>query len=88
MILFDIQTSQKDTIASITSSHKLPVIQQVPIVNMRLLKVRNISKKQREQDSTIQIPLSAFNREYRVTYRDTLIDSEKTYKRKTPFHEK
>ncbi|MDI9357200.1 MAG: FtsX-like permease family protein [Chitinophagaceae bacterium] len=85
MILFDIQTSQKDTIASITRSHKLPVIQQVPIVNMRLLKVRNISKKQREQDSTIQIPLSAFNREYRVTYRDTLIDSEKIIKGKPHF---
>ena len=36
MILFDIQPSQKEELASLTEEFELPVIQQVPIVTMRL----------------------------------------------------
>lgn len=76
MILFDIQSSQKDEVADLVRASDLPLIQQVPIVTMRLESVNGITKAQSEQDSTSEIRDWVFNREYRVTYRDTLIDSE------------
>lgn len=76
MILFDIQTSQKDAVAQLVKNNDLPLIQEVPIVTMRLQTVNGITKAQNEQDSTSEIRNWVFNREYRVTYRDTLIDSE------------
>lgn len=72
-ILFDIQSSQKDSVASKILEQGLPVIQQVPIVTMRLETIDGLAKT--EADSTI--PEWIFDREYRCTYRDTLIDTEK-----------
>lgn len=75
-ILFDIQTSQKDEVRELTLDYDLPVMQEVPIVTMRLLEINGIDKDEAWNDSTIAIPDWAYNREYRVTYRDSLIDSE------------
>jgi len=77
VILFDIQTSQKEEIKEMTLDYNLPVIQEVPIVTMRLRSINGNTKNDAEEDSTINIPNWVFNREYRVTYRDSLIDSEK-----------
>jgi putative ABC transport system permease protein len=49
----------------------------VPIVNMRLEKVNNITGEILRKDSTIKMNWWLFNREYRVTYRDSIISSEK-----------
>lgn len=76
MVLFDIQTSQKDEVAELVKQNDLPLIQEVPIVTMRLDNIDGINKAQNEQDTTSEIRNWVFNREYRVTYRDTLIDSE------------
>ncbi len=76
MVLFDIQAAQKKEIADITKTYNLPVIQEVPIVTMRLEAINGRSRKEIEADSTINLPRWAFNRENRVTYRDSLIDSE------------
>jgi putative ABC transport system permease protein len=75
-VLFDIQTNQRDEIKQITLDYDLPVMQDVPIVTMRLLEVNGKDKSAAEKDTTEQIPGWAFNREYRVTYRDSLISSE------------
>jgi putative ABC transport system permease protein len=77
MVLFDIQTSQREEIAALTRSYQLPVIQQVPIVTMRLEEINGNSAEYYREDSTRGVPNWAFTREYRVTYRDSLIDSEK-----------
>ena len=77
MVLFDIQSQQKDEIATITKDYELPVIQQVPIVTMRLQEINGFSKVDVYNDSTLNYPDWAYNREYRVTYRDSLINSEK-----------
>ena len=76
MILFDIQTPQKDQVAQLAKVHDLPLIQQVPIVTMRLDNLEGITKPMRLIDSTSEVPRWIYNREYRITYRDTLIDSE------------
>ncbi len=77
MVLFDIQTEQTDSIRQLTLSHQLPIIQEVPIVTIQLLEINGINKATASSDSTIDHPNWAYNREYRVTYRDHLIDSEK-----------
>ena len=77
MVLFDIQTTQKDQVAALTRQYKLPVIQEVPIVTMRLEEINGLTGTDIKKDSTSEISYRAFTREYRVTYRDTLADSEK-----------
>jgi putative ABC transport system permease protein len=76
MMLFDIQSHQKDEIAAFTRAEGLPVIQEVPIVTMRIQTINGITQKQAIADSTIDYRSFLFNREFRVTYRDSLIESE------------
>ena len=77
MVLFDIQTEQTDSIRQLTIDHQLPVVQEVPIVTIQLLEINGNNKQKAFEDSTLNHPMWAYNREYRVTYRDHLIDSEK-----------
>jgi putative ABC transport system permease protein len=74
-ILFDIQSSQKEGVVKLINDNKLPLNQLVPIVTCRLqeLKGRTIEDIQKD---TVDIPEWALTREYRVTYRDSLIGSE------------
>lgn len=76
MILFDIQNSQKEQVEDLTIKRGLPVIQRVPIVTMRLEEINGMNKLDYEKDSTKKIEDWVFNREYRVTFRDTLSSSE------------
>ncbi|MEP5614057.1 MAG: FtsX-like permease family protein [Cyclobacteriaceae bacterium] len=75
-VLFDIQSNQRDELHEITRDYSLPIMQDVPIVTMRLLEVNGKNKNEAWNDSTARVPGWAFNREYRVTYRDSLISSE------------
>ncbi|MBC7921194.1 MAG: FtsX-like permease family protein, partial [Ferruginibacter sp.] len=76
MILFDIQTPQRAQVAQFARQYRLPLLQQVPIVTMRLAEINGRGAEAIRKDSTTKIPKWAFTREYRSTYRDTLIDSE------------
>lgn len=76
-VLFDIQTPQKEAVREMTLDYDLPVMQEVPVVTMRLEAINGLSKNEIEKDTLAEVPGWAFNREYRVTYRDHLIDSEK-----------
>ncbi|SDD93225.1 putative ABC transport system permease protein [Mucilaginibacter pineti] len=77
MILFDIQKSQKDAVADVTRKQGLPVLQQVPIVTVRLEQINGKTAADLTKDTTIKIPHGVFAYEYRVTFRDTLSVSEK-----------
>ncbi|MFL5728976.1 MAG: ABC transporter permease [Cytophagaceae bacterium] len=77
MILFDIQPEQKNNVASFTRESHLPVIQLVPLVTMRLEDIKGKSRSDYEKDTLHPMPEWIFNREYRVTFRDTLSDTEK-----------
>ncbi len=77
MVLFDIQTEQTAAVSQLATAHDLPLIQEVPIVTMQLIEVNGHTKSEAVEDTTIAYPQWAYNREYRVTYRDHLIDSEK-----------
>jgi putative ABC transport system permease protein len=77
MVLFDIQNSQKDSVAALTKQYKMPVIQQVPIVTMRVEEINHQTSAQVKQDSGSGYRTEAYEWEFRVTYRDTLTSSEK-----------
>ena len=77
MILFNIKSENKDAVAELTRKSNLPVLQEVPIVTMNLHAVDGVTKSDLVQDTTKNKRLLRyFNREYRVTYRDHLIDTE------------
>ncbi len=77
MVLFDIQTEQTKDIRQLAMDYELPIIQEVPVVTIQLMEINGFDKLDASEDSTLNHPNWAYNREYRVTYRDHLIDSEK-----------
>jgi putative ABC transport system permease protein len=107
MILFDIQTADKDSVASLVRSHGMPVMQQVAVVTTRVESIDGVTKAQYDAEHpdspTPTLPTRdregenraegrrdgppeerddnrihrwVWDREYRVTFRDTLIDTE------------
>lgn len=77
MVLFDIQSDQKKAVADLTRQMNLPVLQEVPIVNMRMTEIKGRTAADYKKDSTARGALRGLEREYRVTYRDSLSESEK-----------
>ena len=76
LVLFDIQPDQLSDTENILMEAGLPVLQKVPIVTMRLQSLNNRPVWEIRQDSTVTIPQWTLVREYRSTYRDSLIDTE------------
>jgi putative ABC transport system permease protein len=77
LVFFDIQSDQQAQVADLIRSFGLPVMQQVPIVTMRLEKVKGRDVRELQKDSTLGIPGWALRREYRSSYRDRLNENEK-----------
>jgi putative ABC transport system permease protein len=84
-ILFDIQPSQKDGVVELMKENKLKVNQVVPIITCRLSGLRGRSIDSLQRDTSDRVPNWALTREYRVTYRDTLHDSEELVKGKVQY---
>jgi len=76
MILFDIQSGEKDSVAALVHATGMPLMQQVSVVTTRVETIDDRTKAQDEADSTNAMPRWVWDREYRVTFRDTLIDTE------------
>lgn len=77
MIMYDIQTDQKEGVIQLTKDYELPLIQNVPIVTMRMETIDGITKTQNRADTTETHKSNwSYNREYRVTYRDSLTANE------------
>jgi putative ABC transport system permease protein len=77
MLMFDIQTAQLDDVRQAIESKDLPIMQEVAIVTMQLDEINGINKKENEElPDEENYSRWLYNREFRVTYRDTLIDSE------------
>ena len=84
MVMFDIQNEQIAGVRALVQTQKLPILQEVPVVTMRLTDINGSTNPVRK-DTTAKPPKWAFTREYRVTYRDTLISSEKLASGKAPY---
>jgi putative ABC transport system permease protein len=77
MILYGIETNQIDSLKKMTLAHNLPVIQQVPVVTMKIDAWKGKTKAQWLADTTMNSKRWAVNREARVSYRDTIANDEK-----------
>ncbi len=76
IVLFDIQSDQREAVLSLAESQGLPIIQSVPVVNMRLEKVNDVTPAIAQKDTSNRVSRRIFGREYRVSYRDTLTEFE------------
>jgi putative ABC transport system permease protein len=77
MLMFDIQTAQLQDVKATIESRDLPIMQEVPIVTMNLNEINGVDKKENEElPDEEDYSGWLYNREFRVTYRDTLISSE------------
>jgi putative ABC transport system permease protein len=78
MLLFDIQTPQLEEVKQKIEEADLPIIQSVPIVTMSLNEINGVDKKTNDSlPEKERRSKGLYNREFRVTYRDSLIASEK-----------
>jgi putative ABC transport system permease protein len=78
MLLFDIQTHQVASVVEKVKSKGLPILQEVPIVTMGLESINGLTKKANEElPEEERKSRWLYNREFRVTYRDSLISSER-----------
>ncbi|MGI9077250.1 MAG: ABC transporter permease [Gemmatimonadaceae bacterium] len=73
LVLFDIQEDQISGVDSLVRASGFPVLQRVPVVPMRIASVNGISAANLARSR----PTWALRREYRSSYRDTLVSSEK-----------
>jgi putative ABC transport system permease protein len=76
MMLLDVQTEQRDSVANSITPKGLRVIDNIPIVTMRIQSIKGRSVNDIREDSTSTINHWVLNHEFRVTYRDSLIASE------------
>ena len=73
IILLDVQTEQKDEVAANLQN----LIDNIPIVTMRVHSLKGRLANDIRKDTTSTINEWILNHEFRVTYRDSLIASEK-----------
>lgn len=76
IILMDIQSDQREAIANTIIPKGLPVLDNIPIVTMRVHDIKGRAVNDIRKDSTSKINQWILNHEFRVTYRDSLIGSE------------
>ena len=74
-VFFDVQQDQLEGVTGLVQEQEMPVIEEVPIVTMRIAEVNGRSVDDMRVDSTTDTSW-AHRREYRSTYRDYLNDSE------------
>jgi putative ABC transport system permease protein len=82
MLLFDIQTNQLDSVKEVARGLDMPVLADVPLVTMRLSTLHGKDVETHRADTTSAIKRWVLRHEYRVTYRDSLTESESLLKGK------
>jgi putative ABC transport system permease protein len=76
-ILFDIQPDQHAGVIEVLGAQGLPVLDQAPIVTMRLASLKGRSTDDWLAEKPPRVPGWALRREYRSTWRTNLVSSEK-----------
>ena len=76
IILMDVQNAQKEAVINTVLPKDLEVIDNIPIVTMRLHQIKDELVNDIRMDSTSTMNQWILNHEFRVTYRDALLPSE------------
>ncbi|MGQ9804707.1 MAG: ABC transporter permease [Chlorobiales bacterium] len=73
LVFFDVQSDQREGVEQMLTAINAPVMRTIPIVTMRISSIKGKTVAEARRDSTIK---SAWLWEYRVSYRDTLNETE------------
>ncbi|MAZ73668.1 MAG: hypothetical protein CMC70_11045 [Flavobacteriaceae bacterium] len=76
IIILDIQPKQRDSVANRITEKGLPVLNNIPLVTMRMHSINGKLVNEIRQDTTRQVRGWILNHEFRTTYRDALTPSE------------
>jgi putative ABC transport system permease protein len=76
IILLDIQNNQKAKVKDLIVENNLPVLDNIPIITMRVHSINSVSANDIRQDTLTTRDKWIVNHEFRTTYRDSLIESE------------
>ena len=76
IIVLDVQSEQQQEVAGLIEPKGLPVMDNIPIVTMRVQELKGRPVNEIRLDSTSTINGWILSHEFRVTYRDSLIASE------------
>lgn len=76
LILLDVQTNQRNAVTQSIKNNNLPVLNDVPIVTMRIHSLKNTLASDLRADSTANFSGWILNHEFRVSYRDSLSNTE------------
>ncbi len=89
LILFDIQPEQKDAVEQFVLEHGMPLLQRAPIVGVRIERIDGRGAQTPASDTRVaasvwpwrsrpdSVARWVWDREFRVTFRDTLTNSER-----------
>ncbi len=77
LALYDIQYDQNEGVNTILQENGLETLQNVPIVTMRLQSINDTTVSEFLADTNRRVRRWALTREYRSTYRDSLVSTEK-----------
>lgn len=76
MIILDVQSDQQKAVVQSIKEKDLPILDDIPLVTMRMHSLKGQLINDIRQDSTRQVRGWILNHEFRTTYRNNLIDSE------------
>jgi putative ABC transport system permease protein len=76
IILLDVQTEEKEAVVDQIEPRGLNVIDNIPIVTMRISSIDDVPVNTMRLDSTTKMNKWVLYHEFRVTFRDSLIESE------------
>ncbi|NGX83925.1 FtsX-like permease family protein [Aequorivita sp. KMM 9714] len=80
LITLDVQPDQVGDVVNTFKANGLQVLNNIPLVTMRMHSIKNELVNNLRTDSTAQIRGWVLNHEFRTTYRNNLIDSEEIVK--------
>ena len=76
IIILDVQTRQRQEVLEQLKQNDLPVVDDIPLVTMRMHSIKGRLVNDLRQDSTSKVRSWILNHEFRTTYRDKMIESE------------
>ena len=76
IILLDVQSEEREAVIQQIEPKGLPIIDNIPIVTMRINSINQVPVNTMRLDSTTTMNKWVLYHEFRVTFRDSLIESE------------
>ena len=76
IILMDVQSSQEQALVDNFKTQGIEIIDNIPIITMRMHSLKGRLANDIRKDTTVKMRRWMLNREFRVTYRDKLAETE------------